>query len=213
VAVTAARRGCRVTGLDLTPELLERARENAEIADVAIDWHEGDVEQLPFKDGEFDAVLSQFGHIFAPRPQVAVAEMLRVLKPGGTIAFATWPPELYQGNNHKLMLKYLPPPPEGVSPPMEWGDPNIVRERLGSAVEADILFERDTLLSPALSPRHYRIEMEKASPNLQRVMKNLADNDPGKLERFRKEFEATVSEYYADNVVRMGYLLTRAKKR
>jgi len=212
VAVTAARRGCQVTGLDLTPELLERARENAELAEVAIDWHEGDAEELPFGDAQFDVVLSQFGHIFAPRPQVAIAQMLRVLKPGGTIAFSTWPPELYQGSNAKLMQRYLPPPPEGVSPPMEWGDPHLVRERLGAAVE-DIVFERDVLLSPALSPRHYRIEMEKASPNLQRVLKNLAENDPTKLARFNQEYEALVSQYFKDNVVRMGYLLTRAKKR
>jgi SAM-dependent methyltransferase len=212
VAVTAARRGCQVTGLDLTPELLERARENGELAEVTIDWHEGDAEELPFRDAQFDVVLSQFGHIFAPRPQVAIAQMLRVLKPGGTIAFSTWPPELYQGSNAKLMQRYLPPPPEGVSLPMEWGDPHIVRERLGAAVE-DIVFERDILLSPALSPRHYRVEMEKASPNLQRVLKNLAENDPTKLAQFNQEYESLVSQYFKDNVVRMGYLLTRAKKR
>src|SRR5438045_2014215 len=68
VAVTCAQRGARVTGLDLTPELLEAARENAKIAGVDIEWHQGDVEQLPFADGTYDMVLSQFGHIFAPRP-------------------------------------------------------------------------------------------------------------------------------------------------
>ena len=72
VSVTAARLGARVTGLDLTPELLERARENARIAGVEIDWLEGDVEKLPFEDAAFDFVLSEFGHIFAPRPEVAI---------------------------------------------------------------------------------------------------------------------------------------------
>src|SRR5437762_5497353 len=91
VAITAARIGANVTGLDLTPELLERARENSGVAEVDVDWHEGDVEALPFPDGAFDVVLSQFGHMFAPRPEVAIREMLRVLKPGGTIAFSTWP--------------------------------------------------------------------------------------------------------------------------
>src|SRR5207248_4430286 len=81
VAITAARLGARVTGLDLTPELLEHARENARIAEIEVEWHQGDAESLPFPDGSFDAVMSQFGHIFAPRPEVAVAEMLRVLKP------------------------------------------------------------------------------------------------------------------------------------
>src|SRR5205085_2258788 len=78
-------------------ELLEHARGNARVAEVEVEWHQGDAEGLPFPDGSFDAVTSQFGHIFAPRPEVAVAEMLRVLKPGGTVAFATWPPELLIG--------------------------------------------------------------------------------------------------------------------
>jgi ubiquinone/menaquinone biosynthesis C-methylase UbiE len=87
VAITAARIGARVRGVDLTPELLERARENARIANVEIDFREGDAEALPFDDVTFDVVLSQFGHMFAPRSDVAMAEMLRVLKRGGTIAF------------------------------------------------------------------------------------------------------------------------------
>src|SRR5689334_16494461 len=74
VAVTAARLGARVTGLDFTPELLQHARENSRIAGVEIDWHEGDVENLPFDDGSFEVVVSQFGHMFAPRPEVAVKE-------------------------------------------------------------------------------------------------------------------------------------------
>jgi ubiquinone/menaquinone biosynthesis C-methylase UbiE len=102
VAVTAARRGARVTGLDLTPQLLDRARENAALAQVSIDFHLGDVEHLPFADNEFDVVLSQYGHRFAPRPDVAVGEMLRVLRPGGTIAFSTWPPELNVGRMFAL---------------------------------------------------------------------------------------------------------------
>jgi SAM-dependent methyltransferase len=103
VAVTAARIGARVTGLDLTSALLERARENSQIAGVEIDWREGDAEALPFQDGAFDVVMSQFGHIFAPRPEVAIGEMLRVLRPGGTIAFATWPPELFMGRMFTLI--------------------------------------------------------------------------------------------------------------
>src|SRR5437764_8748532 len=102
VAVTCARRGARVTGLDLTPELLESARENAKLAAVEIDFHEGDAEQLPFPDSTFDAVLSQFGHMFAPRPEVAIAEMLRVLKPGGTISLSIWPPAHVSGTAFAL---------------------------------------------------------------------------------------------------------------
>src|SRR5688572_18843391 len=110
VAITARRAGANVTGLDLTPKLLERAKENAAIAAITdIEWHEGDAEALPFKDGAFDVVLSQFGHIFAPRPDVTIREMLRVLKPGGRIAFATWPPEHAIGRLFALSGNYLPP--------------------------------------------------------------------------------------------------------
>src|SRR5580658_689255 len=149
-AITAARAGAKVTALDLTPELLERARANSAIAEVAVEWREGDAEQLPYGDAAFDVVLSQFGHMFAPRPAVALAEMLRVLKPGGTIAFSTWPPDLFIGRMFKQISSYLPPPPPGVSPTPQWGDQNIVRERLGSAVK-DITFERGTMHVPALS--------------------------------------------------------------
>src|SRR5689334_1011113 len=106
VALTAARAGAKVQGIDLTPELVARARENASLMRLEVPFQEGDVESLPFADGAFDVVVSQFGHMFAPRPEVAIAEMLRVLKPGGTIAFATWPPELFVGRWFALMSRY-----------------------------------------------------------------------------------------------------------
>src|SRR5882724_1453940 len=169
VAVTCARRGARVSGLDLTPELLEAARENASLAAVEIDFHEGDAEQLPFSDSAFDAVLSQFGHMFAPRPEVAVAEMLRVLKPGGTIGFSTWPPEQFIGRAFALTASYMPPPPPGAMPPPLWGDEKIVRERLGDRVR-DISLELGTMFTPALSPAHSRAIVERsAGPMIQLV--------------------------------------------
>src|SRR5436190_2191572 len=82
VAVTAARLGARVAALDLTPELLERARQNAPIAAVNIEWHQGDVEQLPFAVGTYVMVLGRFGQFFAPRPDVAMAGMLRSCSQG-----------------------------------------------------------------------------------------------------------------------------------
>jgi SAM-dependent methyltransferase len=211
VSVTAARLGARVTALDLTPELLERARENGKIAGVEIDWREGDVEHLPFGDAAFDVVLSQFGHIFAPRPEVAIGEMLRVLKPGGTIAFSTWPPELFVGRMFALTASYLPPPPPGVAPPPQWGDPSIVRQRLGSAVK-DILFDRATMLITALSPSHHRKASEKSSGAMVRLVAALEGGDPAKLEQFRREYDALAGEYFEDNYLRQDYLITRATK-
>jgi len=210
VSVTAALLGANVTGLDLTPELLQRARENANMANLKIDWHEGDVEKLSFGDAAFDAVLSQFGHIFAPRPEVALAEMLRVLKPGGTIAFSTWPPELFVGRMFALTAGYLPAPP-GVAPPPQWGDPNIVRQRLGGAVK-DILFDRATMLVFGLSPAHHRAFSERSAGPLVRLVAELSASDPGKLAEFRRQYDALAAEYFEDNTIRQDYLITRATK-
>jgi SAM-dependent methyltransferase len=211
VSVTAACLGARVTGLDLTPELIERARENARIAGVEIEFHEGDVEKLPFGNAAFGVVLSQFGHIFAPRPEIAIGEMLRVLKSGGTIAFSSWPPELLVGRVFALTANYLPPPPPGVAPPMQWGEPSVIRQRLGAAVR-DVVFDRATMLIPALSLAHHRLNAEKSSGSIVRLVKALKEGDPARLEQFRREYDALTSEYFEDNLLRQDYLITRAVK-
>jgi SAM-dependent methyltransferase len=211
VAVTAARLGAKTNGLDLTPELLEQARENSKVAGVEVDWREGDVEQLPFGDGSFDVVMSQFGHIFAPRPSLAIAEMLRVLKPGGIIAFSTWPPELMTGRMFRLVASYMPPPPPGVSPPPQWGDQNIIRERLGDAVK-DVVFERNTMYAPALSPQHFRLLTERTAGPMIKLIENLSANDPARLAAFRREYDTLSTEYFHDNVMQQDYLMTRATK-
>ncbi len=212
VAITAAFAGARVAGLDLTPELLERAHENAAVGGLAIDWREGDVEALPFPDGSFDVVVSQFGHIFAPRPEVALAEMLRVLTPGGTIAFATWPPEVFVGAMLALVLRYSPPLPPGIGSPAAWGDPSVVRERLGTAVR-DLVFDRGEVRVPALSPAHHRQITEHTAPPVARVVQALTGVDDQRLAAFRRDYDALAAEYFEGNAVRQGYLLTRAVKR
>lgn len=210
-ALTAARTGAHVTGIDLTPELLERARENSRIAGLAVEWLEGDAEELPFEDAHFDVVLSQFAHMFAPRPKVAISEMLRVLKPGGTIAFSTWPPELLIGMSMALSVRYMPPPPQVLESPILWGDPKVIRERLGDAVK-DVVFDRACLLVPALSPQHYRANVERSAGPVIKMIQALAATDPARLQSFRQEFDALVAQYFRDNLVHQDYLLTRATK-
>jgi len=210
VAITAARRGAKVTGLDLTPELLEQARAIAPIAGYKdIVWTDGDAESLPFPDASFDVVLSQFGHMFAPRPDVAAREMLRVLRPGGRIAFATWPAETFPGVTFAVTAKYVPPP-AGVASPLLWGDPNVVGHRLGSGVK-ELYFERGTMIVPALSPEHFMAwQTAKIGP----VIKIVAalQKEPAKLEAFTKESLDLIGSHMADNGVRHEYLLTRATK-
>jgi SAM-dependent methyltransferase len=212
VAVTAARAGARVAGLDLTPELLEEARENARIAGVAgIEWTQGDAEDLAYPDGSFDVVLSQFGHMFAPRPEVALSEMRRVLKPGGRLAFATWPPEHFVGRLFAFIGRNSPPLPEGAAPPPLWGNPAVITERLAARFEPPF-FARGVMNVPALSLGHFRLFMERSVGPIQKVVESLA-GDPVKLSSFRAEFDALARPYYADNLVRQDYLLTRTAAR
>jgi SAM-dependent methyltransferase len=169
------------------------------------------VEKLPFADAAFDVVLSQFGHIFAPRPALAIGEMLRVLNPGGTIAFSTWPPEFFTGRMFQLVSSQVPPPPPGVEPPPRWGDPNIVKERLGNAVR-DITFERAIMFSPALSPQHYRALTERTAGPLIKVVEALSASDPAKLAALRRQYDALAAEYFHDNTIQQDFLMTRAAK-
>ena len=212
VAITAARAGARVTALDLTPELLEQAHENGRIAaQPEIVWTEGDAEQLPYADASFDVVLSQFGHMFAPRPEVAIAEMRRVLKPNGRIAFATWPPEHFVGRMFAFVGRNSPPPPPGASPPPQWGSPALIAERLGASFEAPF-FERGIMAVPALSVAHFRLFLERGVGPLQKLFDSHAA-DAAKQAALRAEFDEIAAPYYADNVVRQDYLLTRARAR
>ena len=212
-AVTAALRGAAVAGLDLTPPLLERAHRNAALAGVDIAFREGDVEDLPYADGAFDVVLSQFGHMFAPRPAVAVREMLRVLRPGGRIAFSTWPPEHFVGRMFTLIGRRAAPPPargEPPAPPPLWGDPNVIRERLGAAVRA-LTFARSDVVMPALSIAHFRTAQEATIGPLKKLVESLA-GDAVALAALRVEFDELAAEVFRDNAIQAPYLMTRAIK-
>jgi SAM-dependent methyltransferase len=127
IAIRAAAAGAQVVGLDLTPELFETARERAEEHGVAVDWVEGDAEDLPFEDERFDHVLSTFGVQFAPRHQIVAQELARVCRPGGRIGLVNWTPEGQVGELFKLLGRYLPAPPDFASPPPLWGDEEHVR--------------------------------------------------------------------------------------
>jgi SAM-dependent methyltransferase len=211
VAITAARAGAKVTGLDLTPPLLEEAKRNAQIAAVDVEWKEGDAEALPYPDASFDVVTSQFGHMFAPRPELAISEMRRVLKPGGRVAFATWPPEHVVGRIFGFVARNSPPPPPGAVPPPLWGNPAVITERLAAGFDAPF-FARGTMTIPTLSLGHYRLFMETSVGPIQKLVENLA-GEPQKLAAVRAEFDALIAPYYIDNVVLQDYLFTRAQVR
>jgi SAM-dependent methyltransferase len=119
-ALAAARRWCRVTGLDYVPSLLRGAAARARAEGAEIELLEGDAEHLPFKDAEFDVALSTFGIMFAPDQERAAREIARVVKPGGKIGLANWTPEGFIGQLLATVGKHVPPPP-GVASPIYWG--------------------------------------------------------------------------------------------
>jgi SAM-dependent methyltransferase len=145
VAVAAARRGARVVASDITPHMVELGRARCADAGLTVDWREADAEALPFADASFDAVLSTFGAMFAPRPEVAARELFRVVRPGGCVGMANWPPESFVGRALALISSYMPPPPEGIARPTAWGVEATVRERLAGLAD-DVALERRTVL-------------------------------------------------------------------
>jgi SAM-dependent methyltransferase len=133
-AIAAARRECDVVGIDYVPSLLERAQSRARAEGLPIELLEADAEALPFADASFDAVLSVVGVMFAPNQEQAAAELVRVCRPGATIALASWTPGGFIGELLLLVSRYAPPSP-GVRAPIEWGDPIRVSELLGDGVD------------------------------------------------------------------------------
>jgi SAM-dependent methyltransferase len=154
VAIPAAGRGATVTGLDLTPELLEVARRRGANAGVEVKWIEGDAEELPFEDGSFDRVTSCFGVIFAPRHERAASELRRVARPGARIAFTAWTPEGLNGELFRAIGSHMPPPPPELKSPVLWGTEDHVRS-LFADTGAELSFERHTVVFKHDSPESW----------------------------------------------------------
>jgi SAM-dependent methyltransferase len=132
-AIPAARSGARVIGIDIAPNLLEQARARAQSESLDARFEEGDAEALAFPDASFDLVVTVFGAMFAPRPDLVAAELLRVCRPGGRIVMGNWTPDSFSGQTSRLAAKYLPPP-AGIPTPTLWGDEETVRRRFRDGV-------------------------------------------------------------------------------
>ena len=204
VAVTAARRGATVTGLDVTPSMLEVARENAAVAGVEdVTWREGDAAAMPFPDDDFDVTLSCVGHMFAEPAAATGRELLRVTRPGGRVAFTSWTPESLVPAMGKAMQAYLPPDPDSGSPPFAWGDPDVVRERLGDGVD-DLAFETGTVRQQTMSPDHLWEAVKRDSGMFIVALEAMDEADRSAV---RRDVVDVIDRYFDDdeNVVRLEY--------
>jgi SAM-dependent methyltransferase len=159
LAIPAAKAGAAVTGIDIAPNLIESAIARAAAEGVEAKFDVGDAEDLPYDDASFDIVMTMFGAMFAPRPDVTAAELVRVCKPGGLIAMANWTPEAFTGQMFKTNAKHVPPPPNMPSPIL-WGTEDSASSRLADGI-ADLKMTRRKItftypFPPAEVVEHFR---------------------------------------------------------
>ena len=192
VSIPAARAGAKVTGLDLTPKLLEAQRARAAAEGVEIELIEGDAEELPFDADSFDRVTSCFGVMFAPRQKLAADELVRVARPGGSIVVAAWTPDGFIGRNFSTTAPYMPEPPPELKPPVMWGDEQHVRA-LFEDTGVELVFERRAVTFTGESPKAWQTEEEqKLGPA---VMAKAALEPQGRWEDLRRDMFALYEEF------------------
>jgi 2-polyprenyl-3-methyl-5-hydroxy-6-metoxy-1,4-benzoquinol methylase len=150
LALIAARQGADATGIDIAENLIERARERARVEQLSAQFREADAEDLPFADATFDVVASLGGAIFAPRPEVAAKELLRVCRPGSIVAMANWTPQGFVGQLFKLLSDFVAP--SGMREPVLWGDESEVRRLLGAGVSRIEFTRRNAVLNFPFPP-------------------------------------------------------------
>lgn len=159
LALIAARAGAAVTGCDIATNWLEQARKRAAEEGLDIIFEEGDAESLPYRDGQFDAVTSLVGAMFAPRPELVASELTRVCRPGGMIAMANWTAGGFVGQMFKAISRYIAP--SGMPSPVLWGDEATVRERFRHGIAALNLTRRmyrfDYPFSPEAVVEFFRV--------------------------------------------------------
>ncbi|MCK6626236.1 MAG: class I SAM-dependent methyltransferase [Anaerolineae bacterium] len=133
LTIPAAKSGASVIGQDIAPNLLEQGWTKAKAEGLNVRFDENDAEALPYEDASFDTVMTMFGAMFTPRPEVIAAELTRTCRPGGRIAMANWTPTGFIGQMFKIVGKHVPPAP-GMPSPLLWGDETTVRERFNGSV-------------------------------------------------------------------------------
>lgn len=158
--IPAARAGADVTGIDLAPYLIEQAVARANEAGVKAEFDIGDAESMPYDDGSFEVVVTMFGAMFAPRPDITASELKRVCASGGTVAMANWTPQGFIGQMFKTTAKYVAPPP-GMPSPLLWGDEATVEDRLAEGVSKLEMVRRKIdfvfWMNPAEVVEHFRL--------------------------------------------------------
>jgi ubiquinone/menaquinone biosynthesis C-methylase UbiE len=189
-----ARRGTSVVGADIATELLAAARDKARVEGLPIDYQVGDAEKLPFEDGEFDAVVSTFGVMFASRQEAAAAELARVCRKGGRIALTTWLSDSSVFEMFGVMKRYMPAPPNPAPrSPFEWGTVERIQELLGNSFQ--LRFEKGVSYYREPSANAAWETFSKGYGPTRMLAQNL---DPDRRAALREEFIDFHANYRTD---------------
>ena len=200
VALTAWREGARVTGLDLTPAMLELARENASIMGAAgVDWRTGEATSLPFEDDAFDVSLLCFGPEVLGDGEAAFREMARVTRSGGRVATAAWSPAVE--TIFAVPASYLAEPPRLAD--FSWGDAERVAGRLEGVFE-HVDTERGELVLPHLSPAHF---WQHLTANAGPFIAMLGQVEEADRPAVAGDAVDAIEPFFEANTVRLPYLV------
>jgi SAM-dependent methyltransferase len=203
-----------VTGVDIAENLLVQARERAAAEGLTVSFDEGDAEALPYPAASFDVVVSMFGAMFAPRPELVASELGRVLKPGGRLAMANWNPQSFSGRMFKVGAQHVPPPP-GIAPPVLWGDEATVRARLApyfGEIETKLIgIDFDMATNPAGAVAFFREYFGPTKVAFERLDEAGKAAFAGDLERLWAG--ANVAEETGRTLVKNEYLEVRGVRR
>jgi len=207
-AALATSPGGHIVGVDLNPGMLAVARRKA----PEINWLEAPAAALPFEAGSFDAAVSQFGLMFFADQQAAIAEMWRVILPGGRLAIAVWgsldDTPGYSAVTSLLARLFGDDVAALLESPYSLGDPSALRALLGRAGVTGFEVQR--------------IQGEARFPSIRAWMHSdvrgwtLGDRlDEGQYERLVAEAEVELSRFVtADGSVQFAHpaLIATAQK-
>lgn len=212
ISLPAAQAGATVISSDLTPELLHRSQMRAENVGLTLEWHEANAHALPFRDSEFDVVMSAIGVMFAPDQQRAAREMVRVCRSGGTIGVISWTPDGFFGRMLAVIRPYRPALTASVPPAALWGRNDYVVRLLGDHV-TDVNTRRDALRVDRFKTAddvHYYFK-NHYGPTIE-AFANIGDN-AALASVLDAQLMELAEEYLADGVMDWEYLLLTAEKR
>ena len=210
-SIPAARTGAEVIATDLTPELLETGRQRAEQEGVYVTWAEADAEHLPYPDAEFDIVLSAIGVMFAPFHQPVADELVRVTKPGGTIALLNWTPDGFIGQMFAAMKPYAAAPPPGASPGPLWGTEDHVRALLGDRISSLTATREELDVDRFTTGAEFRDFFKAYYGPTIAAYRNIAD-DPTKTAELDQILADLGDRALRDGHMRWGYLVVTASR-